>query len=106
NSPSADHLNNVECVFIGEPLAGQYIVRVRARNVPQDARVDTGAVDQDFALVVSGNLPAPGTSFVFFDRRAYTVPDRVKVRVIDPDLAGQPSINSTVRSTTQPGGVA
>lgn len=105
DSAAADALNNVECVFIGEPLAGPYTVRVRARNVPQDARVDTGAVDQDFALVVSGNLPAPGTGFVFFDRRFYTVPGTVLVRVIDLDLQGQPSVNVNVRSTTQPAGV-
>ncbi len=95
----------MECVFIGEPIAGQYIVRVRAFNVPQDARIDTVAIDQDFALVVSANLPAPGTGFVFFDRRAYRAPDNIQVKVIDPDLAG-PWVNLTVRSTSQPGGVA
>jgi len=106
DSPSADRLNNVECVFIGVPLAGQYLVRVRARNVPQDARVDTGAVDQDFALVASANLAAPGTGFVFFDRRAYTVPGTIQAKVVDTDLQGQPSVNLTVRSTSQPSGVA
>jgi subtilisin family serine protease len=104
NSPAVDRLNNVECVFIGEPIPGQYTVRVRAFNVPQDARTDTVATDQDFALVVSAHLPAPGTSFVFFDRRAYRAPDNILVKVIDPDLAG-PSINLTVRSTSQPSGV-
>jgi hypothetical protein len=106
DAPAADSLNNVECVFIGEPLAGPYTIRVRARNVPQDARKDTGAVDQDFALVVSGSIPAPGTGLVFFDRRAYTVPGTIQVRVIDLDLQGQPSLNLNVRSTTQPAGVA
>jgi hypothetical protein len=105
DSSAADALNNVECVFIGEPVAGPYTVRVRARNVPQDARADTGAVDQDFALVVSGNIPAPGTGLVFFDRRFYTVPGTILVRVIDLDLQGQPSVNVNVRSTTQPAGV-
>ena len=40
-------------------LPGEYIVRVRARNVPQDARGDTPAVDQDFALVISASIAAP-----------------------------------------------
>jgi hypothetical protein len=106
DSPAADSLNNVECVFIGELLAGPYTIRVRARNVPGDARIDTGAVDQDFALVVSGSIPAPGTGLVFFDRRAYTVPGTIQARVIDLDLHGQPSVNVNVRSTTQPAGVA
>ena len=105
DAPAADHLNNVEGVYLSVPLAGQYIVRVRARNVPQDARVDSAAIDQDFALVISGNLPLPGTGFVFFDRRAYRAPDTINVRVIDTDLSGQPSVNLTVRSTTQPAGV-
>jgi hypothetical protein len=106
DAPGVDSVNNVECVFIGEPLPGQYIMRVKARNVPQDARVDTGTIDQDFALVTSANLPVPGTGFVFFDRRAYTVPGTINVKVVDTDLQGQPSLNLTVRSTSQPGGVA
>src|SRR5204863_9975321 len=69
DSPAVDNLNNVECVFIAEPIPGQYIVRVRGRNVPQGP--------QDFALVTFANLPAPNTGFVFFDRRAYTVPGRI-----------------------------
>lgn len=105
DATAADNLNNVECVFIDAPAAGQYIVRVRARNVPQDARLDTGAVDQDFALVISGSLPIPGTGFVFFDRRAYTAPSTINVKLIDADLDGQLSVNVNVRSTTQPGGV-
>jgi len=105
DSPTPDHLNNVECVFISQPLAGQYIVRVRASNVPQDARIDTGAVDQDFALVTSASLPLPGTGFVFFDRRAYTVPGTINVKVVDTDLNGQSSVSVIVRSTTQPAGV-
>src|SRR5436190_1838602 len=96
DSPASDNLNNVECVFIREPVAGQYIVRVRARNVPQDSRIETGAVDQDFALVVSGSLPVPGTGFVFFDRKAYTVPGIINVKIIDTDLNGQGSVNVTV----------
>ena len=105
DSPARDNLNNVECVFIGVPVPGPYVVRVRARNVPQDARIDTGAVDQDFALVVSGAIPAPGQGFVFFDRRAYTAPATIRVSLVDTDLNGQLSMNVNVRSTTQPAGV-
>jgi hypothetical protein len=105
DSPAADNLNNVECVFIGTPLPGQYTMRVRARNVPQDARRDTPAVDQDFALVASGRLPPPGAGLVFFDRRFYTVPGTVQVKVIDTDLNDVPAVNVTVTSDSQPGGV-
>jgi hypothetical protein len=97
DSAAVDNLNNVECVFIAEPIPGQYVVRVRGRNVPQGP--------QDFALVTFANLPLPGTGFVFFDRRAYSAPGRINVKVIDTDLGGAPSVNVTVRSTTQPSGV-
>lgn len=105
DTPSTDNRNNVECVFISEPIAGQWIMRVRARNVPQDARIDTPGIDQDFALVTSAILPPAGTGFVFFDSRAYTAPDTIKVSVVDTDLTGQPTVSVNVRSTAQPAGV-
>ena len=60
NAPSPDNLNNVEAVHLAQPLPGDYLVRVRARHVVQDARLDTAAIDQDFALVISGDLARPG----------------------------------------------
>ena len=33
NAPSPDTLNNVEAVQLAQPLPGDYLVRVRARNV-------------------------------------------------------------------------
>src|SRR5262249_16786160 len=58
NSTVSDSVNNVEAVYLRAPLPGDYTVRVRARNVVQDARQDTSATDQDFALVSSGALAA------------------------------------------------
>ena len=71
DAPSSDNINNVEAVHLQSPAPGEYVVRVIARNIVEDARVDTPAVDQDFALVVSGDLPAAGVGVVFFDRAAY-----------------------------------
>jgi subtilisin family serine protease len=104
NAPSADRINNVEAVYITTPTPGEYIVRVRARNVVQDARVETGAVDQDFALVISGNIPLPGQGVVLLDRGAYTAPSQMKITVIDTDKAGSPSVSVLVRSTTENNG--
>ena len=104
NAPSTDSINNVEGVFLSEPLPGEYVVRVRARNVVQDARRDTGAIDQDFALVMSGHIPLPGTGTVIFDRAAYTAPGRIRLQVFDADLAGQPSATVHLTSTTEPAG--
>ena len=104
DAPSNDSINNVEAVHLSAPLPGEYIVRVRARNVVEDARIDTPAVDQDFALVVSSDLPLPGVGVLFFDRSAYRAPDMIKVKLIDPDLAGQTSVNVLVTSSTETGG--
>jgi len=101
NAPAYDSLNNVEGVHLSTPLPGEYLVRVTARNVAEDARIDTPEVDQDFALVVSGDLPLPGVSLVFFNRRAYRAPDQIDLRVIDLDQAGQPSLTVQVLSDTE-----
>ena len=63
NATGHDSINNVEGVFISNPVAGEYTVRVRARNVVQDARVDSLLTDQDFALVTSGLFAAPGKAW-------------------------------------------
>lgn len=101
NATGHDSINNVEGVFISNPVAGEYTVRVRARNVVQDARVDSLLTDQDFALVTSGLLAAPGTSLVALDRGAYRAPDTMKITVIDRDLAGSPSVTVLVRSGSE-----
>jgi hypothetical protein len=104
NPGAADSINNVEGVHLFAPLPGEYIVRVRARNVPQDARSDTGAVDQDFALVVSGAIAPPGTGIVTFDRSAYSAPALIKLVLVDQNLAGQPTATLLLRSATESAG--
>ncbi len=101
NAPGHDSVNNVEGVFVTSPPPGEYTLRVRARNVVEDARADTGAADQDFALVTSGILARPGESVMFFDRGAYRAPGTIKLTVVDPDRAGNPSVTALLRSTTE-----
>jgi hypothetical protein len=48
---SADHLNNVESVFLPAGVTGDYTVTVTANDINSDA-IGTGSVDQDFALVI------------------------------------------------------
>jgi hypothetical protein len=88
-------------VHLPAPLPGEYLVRVTARNVAQDARRDTQDVDQDFALVISGALPAAGVGVIAFDRAAYTMPGTVGIRLVDEDLAGLDSVDVVVSSTTE-----
>ncbi len=104
NPASADAINNVEAVHLLAPRSGEYLVRVRARNVPQDARADSPAIDQDFALVASGAFLAPNQSVVFLDRDCYRAPDRMFVGVIDRDRAGVPSLTVTLSSGAEPAG--
>ena len=99
-----DRINNVEAVHLRAPLSGEYIVRVTARSVVQDSRRDTDEIDQDFALVISGALPAVGAGVIAFDRAAYTAPDTVRIRLVDEDLVDHPSVEVVVTSTTEMAG--
>ncbi|MGC3959533.1 MAG: S8 family serine peptidase [Verrucomicrobiota bacterium] len=104
DAPDFDRINNVEAVHLTAPVAGEYLVRIRAHNLPMDARRDSAAVDQDFALVVSGRFAPPGTGIVTFDRRVYTAPATINLRLVDYNLAGQPTVTITLRSTAEPNG--
>jgi len=105
DTANGDRVNNVEAVHLAEPAAGDYVIRVRAVNVAEDIlrRTDRAPV-QDFALVVSGDLPGPGEGVVFFDRTVYAAPAVARVRLIDGDLAGQGQAAVRVSSTSEPAG--
>jgi len=106
DAPASDKLNNVEGIYIDVPAPGEYILRVKGRNIVQDARSDTPAIDQDFALVVSGSIPPLETGIVFLDRTHYTVPGLIKVKLFDLDLAGVSTANVLIKSATEPNGFA
>ncbi len=102
---SSDSINNVEAVHIAEPEPGEYIVRVLGRKIVEDARKDTVAVDQDFALVYSGDLPLPGQGVVAMDRKAYRIPAAIQLKLVDFDLAHQSSATILLRSGSQTNGL-
>ena len=104
NSPTHDDLNNVEAVHLAQPLIGDYLVRVRARNVVEDARLETASIDQDFALVMSGDLARPGVGIVVLDRTNYTAPSTIQIQVLDTARASSNSVSVLVKSTTEPAG--
>jgi len=104
NATVSDTLNNVEAVHLAQPLAGDYLVRVRAVNVVEDARLDTSAIDQDFALVVSGPLLSPNQGEVLMDRTNYTAPSAIKLTVLDAGRAASSSVTVHLTSTTEPAG--
>lgn len=101
NAPGTDAINNVEGVFLASPPPGEYVIRIRARRVVQDARGDTAAVDQDFALVTSGALLPPGQGLIYLNQGSFTAPGVMRVTVVDSDQAGQPTVSASVSSTLQ-----
>ena len=102
NAPSVDSINNVEGVHVEFPEPGEYLIRVVGRKVIEDARRDTAnVIDQDFALVFSGHVPFPGQGIVSLDRRAYTIPSQINIKLIDFDLAGHPTAAVSLASDSQ-----
>ena len=103
--PSPDNLNNVEAVHLAQPLPGDYLVRVRARHVVQDARLDTAAIDQDFALVDLRRSRAPRRGLdPARSRRPIPRPASSRLSVFDPARAASNTVSVLVKSTTEPAG--
>ena len=98
-APARDAINNVEAIHLAHPLRGEYILRVKAQSIPQDSRRDSPGADQDFALAISGGMPARSDSVVLVDRPTYRAPGRIQIKVLDPDLIGEPSV--VVRASSQ-----
>ena len=104
---AGDRVNNVEAVHLSFPAAGEWIIRVRGTSVVQDVHRRSGiAAEQDFALVVSGQLPAPGEGVISWDREAYRAPATATLRLVDQQLSGQSSVTVTVSGTSEPAGQA
>ncbi|MGC9060015.1 MAG: S8 family serine peptidase, partial [Thermoplasmata archaeon] len=81
-----DARNNLENVFIKQPVPGTYRIIVYALNVVQDAVNETAAIDQDFSLVISGNIPTEHPGIIRMDREAYKPDGKVTITVSDADL--------------------
>jgi serine protease AprX len=102
NATATDSLNNVEAVHLAQPLPGDYLIQVIAANVAEDARLDTAAIDQDFALVVSGPLLLPDQGEVLLDRTNYSAPGVINLKVLDAGRAENNRVAVLVTSTTEP----
>lgn len=56
---SSNTIDTVENVFIETAAAGTWTIQVFADEVVQDGHVETGAIDADYALIVSGGTSGP-----------------------------------------------
>jgi hypothetical protein len=103
DTAEGDRINNVEGVWISNPAAGEWVLRVRAQRVLQDVHGRTnGAPEQDFALVASGQIPFPGEGVVSWNQETYPAPSVAQIRLVDIDLRNQASATVTVASDSQP----
>ena len=100
NAPTPDKLNNVEGIYLAQPVPGDYLVRVRGSRIVADAISGTSATDQDFALVASGNLVRLGQGFILLDRPSYTAPGLIQIAVFDAVRAASNSVNVVVTNLT------
>ena len=100
NAPTPDKLNNVEGVFLTDPAPGDYQVRVRGTKIVQDALTNTAAIDQDFALVVSGDLTRAGQGLILLDRPSYTAPGVMQMIVLDAARAASNAVSVVVTDLT------
>ncbi len=105
-TPEGDRVNNVEGILIGAPSGGQWTVRVVAHHVPVDVHHRTnGLPRQDFALVISGQLPQAGEGIIAWDRTEYRLPSTATVRFTDQKLTNTPSLKVRVFSSTDTNGL-
>ncbi len=105
-TPEGDRINNVEGILISAPSAGQWTVRVAAHHVPVDVHHRTnGSPRQDFALVISGQLPQAGEGVIAWDRTEYRLPSTATVRYTDQKLKNTPSLAVRVSSSTDTNGL-
>jgi len=105
NAPTPDRLNNVEGIYLSQPAPGDYLVRVRGSKIVQDAVSNSPAIDQDFALVSSGDFVRPGAGFIFLDRPSYTAPGVMQIEVFDAGRAASNTVSVLVTNLTEHGSV-
>ncbi len=84
-----DHLNNVECVLVTNPVQGEWTVFVNATNTPVGP--------QPYALVMTGDFD-DGYGWIKVDKHLYTGSDTINVEVKENDLSG--NLNVTVVSSS------
>jgi hypothetical protein len=97
----ADHINNIEQVFVGSPASGAWRVEVRGTNVPVGPQV--------FSLSGRPALTRCSTvGVVSLNRTEYACEGEAEIQVIDCDLNTNDGVAETVAVTidsdTEPGG--
>ena len=97
-----DHRNNMEQVFVANPVPGTWRVEIAGTAVPQGP--------QSFSLAASGTLVnCTSTGVASLDKQVYPCGAAVICRVTDCDLNTNPNVPETVTvnlaSTSNPAGI-
>jgi serine protease AprX len=102
---SSNTIDTVENVFVQNPAAGTWTIQVFGDEIVQDGHVETGAIDADYALIVSGGASGPvdpppdpptgliaaaGFKLVDLDWNDNTEPDLASYNVKRSTTAGGP----------------
>jgi hypothetical protein len=90
----ADGSNPTETVLLKEPESGFYLINITAINIQSQ-------VHQRYSLVVTGSIQSSKFGDVNFDKDLYGIKEKVGIRVVDSDLAGQGGVEVTVSSLTE-----
>lgn len=97
---SADRRNNIEAVFIQNPGATSYDVRVDAFNLAGDGVPGSGtATDQDYALFISNGTNQSKKGMVSIDKTSVNCSSTVQIIVTDADLIGANTVNIQLSSS-------
>ena len=93
-----DNLNNVENVYIQNPVVGNYTVEVYAQDVPMDAVPSTPQIDQDFAIAITGGIGnSLHYSAIRFSKNYYKPGDNVDIYALDSYANTNPHAQDFVR---------
>lgn len=97
----ADHVNNIEQVYVAAPAPGAWRIEVRGFNVPQGP--------QSFSLCASPNLlNCSSQGNITLDRPKYACASSANIQVIDCDLNTDDlvieTVSVTIASSTEPAG--
>ncbi len=96
NGNGFDDVNNVQNIYIEDPVSGKYEVRVFGRNVPADANND-GEASQDYSIVMQNAVYSDET-YISLDRYEYGEKDEMEITVQDLNRAGDDSLSIDIES--------
>ncbi len=98
----ADDVNNLECVFLNNPLPAVYTITVSVGTLGADALPGQGSgLEQDFGLFVLNAAEQSPIGQVDVDRTLYRCMDTITIAVSDSDLknAGTTTVTVTASGT-------